>query len=74
MHDELMISQEVMYDFCVNLQDNYANLIHKYENLQNAFIDIRKQDEGIAKVLKEVYVDVKKTPKDMEKAIEKFLS
>jgi len=42
MHDELMISQEVMYDFCVNLQDNYANLIQKYENLQNAFIDIRK--------------------------------
>lgn len=42
MHDELMISQEVIYDFCVNLQDNYANLIQKYENLQNAFIDIRK--------------------------------
>lgn len=74
MHDELMISQEVMYDFCVNLQDNYASLIHKYENLQNALIAIRKQDAGIAKVLKEVYLEVKKTPKDMEKAIEKFLT
>jgi hypothetical protein len=52
MHDELMISQEVMYDFCVNLQDNYASLIHKYENLQNALIAIRKQDAGIARCLR----------------------
>jgi hypothetical protein len=42
MHDELKISQEVMYDFCVNLQDNYATLINKYEILQGALIDIRK--------------------------------